>query len=115
MNTELSTLQNSVVQLLVSPNEVEAFDSYEQLRNWLIENIEWLLDHDFERLLSVLYRIDVSEIRVRKLIEQNEGEDAAGIMADLILERQAQKIESRKKYSTPKDNKYFDDEAERWD
>lgn len=115
MNTELSTLQNSVVQLLVSPNEVEAFDSYEQLRNWLIENIEWLLDKDFERLLSILYRIDVSEIRVRKLIEQNEGEDAAGIMADLILERQAQKIESRKKYSTPKDNKYFDDKAERWD
>lgn len=115
MNSELNTLQNSVVQLLVSPNEVEPFDSYEHLKNWLMENIEWLLDNDFERLLSVLYRIDVSEVKVRRLIEQNEGENAAEIIADLILERQLQKIESRKKYSTPKDNKYFDDAAERWD
>ncbi len=115
MQTDLNTLQNSVVQLLVAPSEVEAFDDLKELRNWLIENIEWLLDNDFERMLSVLYRIDVSEIKVRRLIEQNEGEDAAGIIADLILERQAQKIESRKKYSTPKEGKYFDDQAETWD
>lgn len=115
MSTDLETLQKSVVQLLVSPSEVEAFDNLSELRNWLIENIEWLLDNDFERMLSILYRIDVSEIKVRRLIEQNEGEDAAGIIADLIIERQAQKIESRKKYSQPKENKYFDDEAETWD
>lgn len=108
-------VQQSVALLLVEPQDVEKFDDLEELRAWLKENIEWLLDNDFERLLGILYRIDVSEVKIRRLIEQNEGENAALIIADLIIERQAQKVASRKKYKISKDQKYFDDEAETWD
>ncbi len=114
--TDIISLQNAVVPLLVDPNQVEPFNHLNELRQWLIENIEWLIDNDFERMLSILYRIDVSEAKVRLLIEQNEGENAAAIIADLILERQAQKIESRKKYTSDLEGKYFDDDdVETWD
>ena len=72
MDNAIDALQNSVVRLLVSPEEIERFEHYDALRNWLVENIAWLLDHDFERLLCILYRIDVSEEKVRNLIAKNE-------------------------------------------
>ena len=111
---DIQSLQNAVVPLLMDTSEVEPFDHIAALRQWLIENIAWLVDNDFERLLTILYRIDVSEQKVKMMIEQNEGENTSEILADLILERQAQKIESRKKFKSNLEGKYFDD-AETWD
>ncbi len=116
MNSDFDKLKYAVVKLLVEPNdELNVGVNQNELKEWLVENIEWLIDNDFERLLTILYRIDVSEIKIKRLIEQNEGENAAEIIAELILERELQKIESRKRYSTPKNSQYFNDEAETWD
>lgn len=106
---KIGELEQAVVPLVEEDGAVARFDSKAALRQWLVEQITWLVDRDFERLLRILYLIDVSEQKVRRLIQDNEGEDAAGIIADLILERQVQKIISRKKY-VPKDGKYFADE-----
>ena len=74
--------------------------TYEELHSKLSEEINHLINHDFEKLVFYLYRIDVNENKMRNVLEQREGENAAGLIADLIIERQLQKIESRKKFKT---------------
>ncbi len=82
----------------------------EEIKQKLSLYINELINHDFEKLVSLLYRIDVNEHKLRGILENNKGENAAGLMADLILERQLQKIESRKKSASndpiPDDEKW---------
>ena len=84
--------------------------SLEELKQKLSIHINYLINYDFEKLIFYLYRIDVNESKMRQLLEQQEGEDAGGLIADLIIERQLQKIESRKNSAT--DTNISDDE--RW-
>ena len=59
-----------------------------------------LIEHDFNKLLSILYRIDVSEAKVRTALADNPTQQSAGkILATLLIEREVQKIEMREKYS----------------
>jgi len=57
-----------------------------------------LLDSDIEGLLSLLYRIDVSEQKVKAILATANQGDMAKKIAVLIIERQIQKIISRMKY-----------------
>ncbi|HQW42893.1 MAG: hypothetical protein IPP02_04945 [Chitinophagaceae bacterium] len=84
--------------------------SSEELREKLIAHINALINQDFEKLVFLLYRIDVNESKMRYLLDQREGENAAGLIADLIIERQLQKIKSRKE---SKSNSDIPDE-EKW-
>ena len=84
--------------------------SLEELKQKLSLHINHLINHDFEKLVSILYRVDVNEKKIRQLLEQKEGENAAGLIADLIIERQLQKIKSRK--DSKSNNDIPDDE--RW-
>ncbi len=81
-----------------------------QLETWLAEKINRMIRDDFEGLLRLLYRVDVSEEKLRALLAasgadgqvagtENSGMDAGRIIARLIMERQWQKIETRRKYS----------------
>ena len=82
----------------------------EELKLKLTTHINDLLLHDFEKLISILYRIDVSENKLRNMLSVHHTEDAAKIIAALIIERQLQKIESRKNNSRnqhiPEDEKW---------
>lgn len=51
-----------------------------------------LIMTNFERLVQLLYRIDVSEEKLKKLLRQNPESNAGLIIASLIIERQKQKI-----------------------
>jgi len=77
----------------------------------LAAHINTLIQTDFQRLVSLLYRIDVSENKLRSLLEKNPGADAGLIIAELIIERQLQKIKSRRQF-TRRDNNI--DENEKW-
>ncbi len=83
----------------------------EELREKLSEYINNLVNQDFEKLVFLLYRIDVDEARMRALLTHNEGEGAPLLIADLIIERQLQKIQSRQQFSQR--DKNIDDE-EKW-
>jgi len=83
--------------------------SLDDLKNVLAIEINHLIDHDFEKLIRILYRMDVSE----KMLKQNlheQKENAAEVIAGMMIERQLQKIRSRARF---KDN---DDipENEKW-
>lgn len=97
-------IQGVLIQLgteVVQSNRKEDFQI-------LLDTINNLLNTDFQRLISILYRVDVSEKKLRHLLNTNPNEDAAKIIAALLIERQKQKIESRK--NTAKDNSIPDDE-----
>ena len=67
----------------------------DKLQEWLTREISILLDRDFQHLLNVLYRIDVSEEKVKQAFA---GKDPAYAIAGLIIERELKKVETRKKY-----------------
>jgi hypothetical protein len=58
--------------------------------------INELIDKRFPELIRILYRVDVDEARLRALIKDFPGQDAGSLIAQLIIDRQFQKIESRK-------------------
>lgn len=61
----------------------------------IIEKINELVLHDMERLINILYRMDVSEQKIEQLLRAFPGTDAAEIIAALMIEREAEKIKSR--------------------
>jgi hypothetical protein len=82
--------------------------SFELLKKRLSSHINFLIQSDFQKLVSILYRVDVSESKLKHLLKENQGFDAANIITDLIIERQLQKIRSRQEYR--KDENISDDE-----
>lgn len=85
--------------------------SAKELHDKIAGHLSWLIEHDFEKLVFLLYRIDVDEMKMRNLLDQNKGEDAANLLADLIIERQLQKIRSRQAFKQRDDSI---DENEKW-
>jgi hypothetical protein len=80
------------------------------LVNLLAERVNWLIVHDFDTLVRLLYRIDVPEAKLKKLLQDHPDADAGLLIAAMIIDRQRQKIESRARHRQPK----ADDDEERW-
>jgi hypothetical protein len=68
----------------------------EQLFNQLADAVNQLIKQDFNRLISILYRIDVSESKLKDLLQTHPDKEAGKIIASLLIERQLQKIRMRK-------------------
>jgi hypothetical protein len=79
--------------------ELSPTGTYEQLREKLSVRINEMIQHDFEKLVFHLYRIDVDEARMRALLADKSDENAGGLIADLIIERQLQKLKAKKEFS----------------
>lgn len=72
--------------------------TYEHFRDLLAGRIRTLLERRRELLFSILYRIDVSERAVKSVIASAATEDIPHHLADLVIERQLQKMETRRRY-----------------
>lgn len=83
--------------------------SYEVLQEKLSVYINHLIQTDFDKLISLLYRLDINETKLKTLLKEYPGEDAGKIIADLMIERQEQKIKSRQQYSKRDENIAEDD------
>jgi hypothetical protein len=80
------------------PWELPGQPSADGLETLLAEKLNALILSDFNALIGILYRIDIDEVRLKELLKTGVGEDAGKIMARLIIERQWQKIQTRKNY-----------------
>lgn len=72
--------------------------SAEQILSTLAERINQLITTDFNELLRILYRLDVSEPKLKQLLKQHPDADAGKLIAQLIVERQAEKQKSRQQF-----------------
>jgi len=78
-------------------------------KQMLAEKIDQLINTDFQKLVLILYRMDVNETKLKQLLNENPGTNAALIITDLMIERQEQKIISRQQFRK-KDENINDDE-----
>ncbi|MEO8766620.1 MAG: hypothetical protein ABI416_20125 [Ginsengibacter sp.] len=72
------------------------------IRQQLIFLIDDLIHTDFNALIQLLYRIDVDEEKLKQLPGTAEDVNASSIIADIIIQRQLQKIAARKQFSNRK-------------
>ena len=84
--------------------------SMEELKLFLSGYISHLISNNPDKLVSILSRVDVSE-KMLKANLQNQDDNASSIMAQMIIERQIEKIKSREQFKTNDGN--FTEE-ERW-
>ena len=68
----------------------------------LVAAVNDLVVNDFGALIQILYRLDVSETKIRTALVANPVTDAAELIAKLLLERQIQKLEMRKHFPSAK-------------
>ncbi len=67
------------------------------------EQINYLINHDFEKLIYILYRVDVNERKMKEAIALRK-EDAAEIIYELLKQREMEKELSRKTHTTENKN-----------
>ena len=101
-------LQYYLQQTFGLPDKV---NSRPQADFFLTVQVNELIKNDFNQLIQILYRLDVNETKLKQVLNNNPNEDAGKIIAALIIERQLQKIKSRKEFS--KKNNPLSDE-EKW-
>lgn len=107
--------ENDLIQKVTA--ELQKFDliiltetkTFDQLHAALSGKISHLIDNNFSLLISVLYRLDISEEKLKLLLTKSQGISSGDIIAKLIVERQLQKIRSKESFK----NNHFSDE-ERW-
>lgn len=68
------------------------------LEQVLSAEISKLIDHDLEKLKWLLYRIDVDEAKLHKLLASTPPPEAPGAIARKIIERQLEKAKTREQY-----------------
>ena len=89
----------AVVNDLQIEETVSERSSEEQLKV-LVSFIDDLIRNDFNRLLSILYRVDISEEKLKRMLAENKDTQvrSAELIAELLVEREQEKIISRAKY-----------------
>lgn len=108
MNEELNKDEIFSIQKFVSKDFVKNdyfslipnndFERLEEFRVYLTEKMKDLLDNNFNLLINTLYRIDISEKKLSGLFASKNKESIPERLAELIIERQIQKINFRKRY-----------------
>ncbi|MBI1184424.1 hypothetical protein GC194_09140 [bacterium] len=78
---------------LLPQHEQEAMQA---LKNQLAQRIAYMIDHDFELLMQVFYRIDLNEQKVKEALALSPNPSEK--LADLVIEREIQKAQTRMKY-----------------
>lgn len=73
-------------------------------REELAAFINHLINTDFEKLVFLMYRIDVRESTIKQLLALPSSSNAGELIADAIIVRQGEKIVSRQQFKQPSDN-----------
>lgn len=73
-----------------------------RLKAILTERITELLTKNPEKLMAVLYRLDVREHSINEVFNQSLSEDLAENISDLIIARQIEKLVTRRAYAQQK-------------
>jgi hypothetical protein len=70
----------------------------EDLHKALSNVICHMLIHDYQKLLNLLYRIDVEEKKFQEAFQEGSSELVSGKISRLIIERELEKAIYREKY-----------------
>jgi len=69
--------------------------AYDELFEQLLTHVADLLNNNHKKLYSLLYQIDLSENKIRKMAAENQNREAHKIITELIIERELKKVGTR--------------------
>jgi hypothetical protein len=84
----------NIEELLNLNRQLTALEKLE-IKEQLISYINHLLLLDFNKLVQILYRVDVDEKKLKRLLRENKETDAAIIIANLLIERLEEKEKTK--------------------
>jgi len=59
-----------------------------------------LIKEDFSKLVQLLYRIDVSEAKLKNVLKEHPNENAGKLIAQIVIERLAATKKARESFSS---------------
>jgi hypothetical protein len=65
--------------------------------------LNYLLVNDFPGLVQILYRVDVSEQKLKTVLLDNKEADAGDLLSELIMQRQNEKTAMRQSFPPAED------------
>ena len=74
------------------------FEKLDEFRFYLVDKLKYLLDNEYDKLINVLYKIDVNENKLSELFAGKNRDTIPESLADLIIERSLQKVRFRQMY-----------------
>ncbi|MBT8218862.1 MAG: hypothetical protein KJP00_03510 [Bacteroidia bacterium] len=77
--------------------------SEEELLDLLTEQVAYLIDRRLDFLLSLLYRLDIEEKKIKVVLYNQDLIEPARGLAQLILDRQKERNRTKEKYKTEGD------------
>ncbi len=96
---ELETILNSHFNLSVENNELDTESEYfKRLQALLAQRVEILIRTDIDKLLQILYRIDVHQKDSDQAFDLGEVKKISLKLAEKIINRQLQKVDYAKKF-----------------
>ena len=87
--------QMDVVATLDIINASPSVTEQEEHRKELAAYLNQLITNDFSALIQVLYRVDVSEQKLKNVLKENPQADAGDLLAELLIQRQKEKMAVR--------------------
>ena len=78
------------LKIVQNENNREAF------KQLLSSKINELINTDFLKMVNILYRLDISEDKLKNILKDSQTQPAAFVIAELIINRQSEKEVSRK-------------------
>lgn len=72
--------------------------SLEQVHAFVSARVAKLLDENPALLMSILYRIDVAEPHVRRVLERESPDEMVDRLSSLMIQRQLEKVRTRRYY-----------------
>lgn len=106
-------MENEVIVIrdaLLNDFDLAGCDTRPALLKRLAMQINHLIQADFHRLVACLYRLDISELKLKQTLEENTDKDAGELIATLVVERQLQKWKTRQQFKSsgniPDDEKW---------
>ena len=74
-------------------------NSYTELFSQIHPLVEKLQKENFQNFYNLMYRIDISESQIKKVVEESKDKSFSEVVTDLILKRELLKVVFRKQYS----------------
>jgi hypothetical protein len=76
-----------------------ADNAYTELFSQILPLVEKMQKESFQNFYSLMYRIDISEAKIKKEVALAKDKSFAEIVTDMILKRELLKVVTRKFYS----------------
>ncbi len=106
MNKQVSKLNKIAGGLRISleiPDdypEILKINSRTEFHKAIAQLIEGMIENDFERFLSIMYRMDISESKLKEVLENSDPGEVYSKIAELVIKREEEKIYWREKYKS---------------